>query len=312
MRHLHNLKDAKLEGESLVTIGVFDGVHGGHQALVQSLVSSARAAERKSVVITFFPHPDTVLEDVEQRYYLTTADKRAELLLRLGVDYVITHPFDEQVRHLPAAEFVDQLVEYLRLKELWVGTDFALGFQREGDIEFLREQGRLHGFTVRAIELVSKLDSGQLISSSKVREHIRRGEMDEAKAMLGRAYELEGLVVLGEQRGRTIGVPTANLEVWSEQVIPANGVYAAWICLGDEIFMSATNIGIRPTFAGDELTIEAHLLDFERDIYGEHLELRFEKRLRAEQKFQSLDELLAQIKTDINNARTCLEQNTPT
>ena len=311
MRHLRNLKNAKLDSDSLVAIGVFDGVHLGHQTLIKRLVSSAHASGRKAIVLTFHPHPDKVLERVNERYYLTTPDQRAELLLQLGVDYVITHPFDNEIRHLPAATFVDQLVNYLRIKEVWVGADFALGFQREGDISFLRTEGKRLGFTVTAVELITTQSSDIFIRSSKVRELVRNGEVCEAKAMLGRAYALKGKVVRGEQRGRTIGVPTANLSVWSEQIIPANGVYATWARLGSEIFPAATNIGIRPTFAGDELSIEAHLLDFDRDIYGGSLELKFEKRLRPEQKFNGLDELVTQIKFDIAAARDYLEGDLP-
>ena len=311
MKHLRSLKDAKLDSDSLVTIGVFDGVHLGHQSLINGLVEQAVHSGRKSVVVTFFPHPDKVLDDASERYYLTIPEKRAELMLALGVDLVITLQFDEEFRLLPAPDFVELLVKYLRIKELWVGTDFALGFRRAGDVPYLQTQGELHGFDVRAIELIAAQNSDRLIRSSKVRDNVRHGEMMEAKLMLGRAYSLAGPVVMGDQRGRTIGIPTANVELWSEQIVPANGVYMTWAVLGEEVFMSATNIGTRPTFAGDAVTVEAHLLDFERDIYGEELELRFERRLRAERKFTSLDELVAQIKADIAASRLHLSANAP-
>ncbi len=307
MRHLRNLKDADLDSDSLVTIGVFDGVHLGHQQLIQRLVDSARASGRKAIVLTFYPHPDKVLERVKTRYYLTTPEKRAQLLLKLGVDLVITHPFDDATRHLPAARFIDLLVEKLRIKEIWVGADFALGFQREGDVRYLRAQGEKHGFNVTAMELITAQSSEQLIRSSTIRDQVRNGNMGAAKAMLGRAYALEGTVVAGERRGRTIGAPTANLAVWSEQIIPGNGVYATWARLGEETFQAATNIGMRPSFAGNRLTIEAHLLNFDRDIYGEVMELSFEKRLRPEQKFSHLDELAKQIQADIAATRRSLQ-----
>ncbi len=306
MRHLSDIKEAKLTSDTLVSIGVFDGVHIGHQTLIKRLVHSARAAGRKAVLITFFPHPDKVLRDAPERYYLTPPAKRAELLLGLGVDIVITQTFDQDLRLMPAADFVELLVNTLRMKELWVGADFALGFQREGNISFLRAAGKQRGFNVRAIELIAGQDGAALIRSSKLRALAQQGDMAAVKALLGRAYSIEGEVALGEQRGRSIGVPTANLAVWSEQIIPANGVYAAWACLGDETFMAATNIGRRPTFAGRALSIEAHLLDFDRDIYGQQLELRFERRLRAERKFDSLAALVAQIKVDIAATRRWL------
>lgn len=309
MTHLRSLKDANLDSDSLLSIGVFDGVHLGHQQLIQRLAENARASRRKSIVLTFYPHPDKVLERVNRRYYLTRPDQRAELLLKLGVDLVITHPFDDETRQLPAVEFIDQLVKHLRFKELWVGADFALGFQREGDIAYLRAQGEKRGFTVKAMDLITAQDSIQFIRSSSVRDHVRNGNMRAAKAMLGRAYSLEGTVVAGEQRGRTIGVPTANLAVWSEQIIPANGVYATWARVGAESIPAATNIGQRPTFAGADVTIEAHLLDFDRDIYGEKLALRFEKRLRPERKFKDREQLVSQIHADIAATRRSLLRN---
>ncbi|MCY3834196.1 MAG: bifunctional riboflavin kinase/FAD synthetase [Chloroflexi bacterium] len=307
MTHLRNLSEANLDAESILTIGVFDGVHLGHQQLIQRLVTQARASNRRSVALTFYPHPDTVLEQVTKRYYLTTPERRAELLLRHGLDTVITHPFTDETRKQRAAAFIDELVDRLRIRELWVGEDFALGFEREGDIKYLRAQGEKRGFRVTAMELIAAESSGQLIRSSRIRDHIRKGNMQAAKAMLGRAFAMEGQVVRGEQRGRTIGAPTANLKVWREQIIPAHGVYATWARLGSESFRAATNIGRRPTFAGDQLTIEAHLLDFDREIYGERMELRFEKRLRAERKFSGLAELREQIQTDIEATRRSLQ-----
>ena len=311
MTHLRRLQDANLDADSLLSIGVFDGVHLGHQQLIQRLVEHARASGRLAIVLSFHPHPDKVLDRVNTRYYLTTPDQRAELLLQLGVDIVITHPFDDETQHLPAIEFIDRLVKHLRLKELWVGADFALGFQREGDVDYLRAQGEKRGFTVNAMDLIAAQASDEFIRSSTARDQVRKGNMRAATAMLGRAYRLEGTVIAGQQRGRAIGVPTANLAVWSEQIIPANGVYATWARLGSETFPAATNIGQRPTFAGDDVTIEAHLLDFDRDIYGERLELSFVGRLRPERKFGGFEELVTQIQADIAATRRSLRIDQP-
>lgn len=307
MTHVHSLHDANLQTESLVTIGVFDGLHTGHQTLIQRLVDTAHAEGKNAVVITFFPHPDKVLRDVPTRYYLTTPDQRADHMLSLGVDYVITHPFNTDIRQIRASEFVDQLITHLKLKQLWVGEDFALGYQREGTVEFLAEQGRTKGFTVTAIELIMNDNNSKVIRSSHIREHIQAGDMDKVSKWLGRGYALAGEVVHGEKRGRTIGFPTANVSVWSEQIIPANGVYAGWATLGDETFKAVTNIGIRPTFDGDNITVEAHLLDFNRDIYGQTLAVTFEKRLRAEKKFNGINELIEQINIDAQSARVYLD-----
>ncbi len=311
MVHLRSLEEAKPDSDSLVSIGVFDGVHLGHQNLIGRLVQKANESGRASVVVTFFPHPDKVINEASGRYYLTTPERRAELILQLGVDMVVTLAFDADFRQLPAADFVDQLVANLRIKELWVGADFALGFQREGDVRFLKAQGARRGFKVEAIELIASVNSDRLIRSSKVRDLVRRGSMQGAKSMLGRPYSLAGKVVEGDQRGRAIGIPTANIAAWPEQILPANGVYATWAIIGGDAIMAAANIGHRPTFSGDAVTVEAHLLDFNRDIYGENLELRFEKRLRAERKFDGLDDLVAQIKSDISASRQYLSNNPP-
>ena len=303
-RHLRSIHDASLDNDSVVTIGVFDGVHRGHQALMKQLARRARQTNRKAVAVTFFPHPDKVLRRAEQRYYLTHPDQRARLLLDLGIDLVITHPFDEATRSLRAAEFVRLLVRHLNMRELRVGAEFALGYQREGDIAFLREQGEEHDFRVEIVAPVT--DGGERIRSAALRQLARDGDVHAASALLGRAYSLAGEVILGQRRGRTIGVPTANLAAWSEQIVPANGVYATWARVDGLRRMAATNIGVRPTFAGEDLSIESHLLDFSGDIYGKRLRLEFIERIRPERRFAGVDALVAQISADIDAVRRVL------
>jgi len=309
MTHIRSLTEANLDTPSVVTIGVFDGLHSGHQTLIKRLVETAKAGQRQAVVITFYPHPDKVLRDVPERYYLMTPERRADLMLKLGVDCVITHPFNDEIRQMRASDFVDQLVKHLKINELWVGKDFALGYQREGNVEFLTAQGRDKGFSVTAIELIMNDNGNKVIRSSRIREQIEAGNMEKVSEWLGRGYVAIGEVVHGEKRGRTIGFPTANVAMWSEQIIPANGVYAGWATVDGETFMAVTNIGIRPTFDGDNITVETHLLDFDRDIYGKQLEVTFETRLRPEQKFDGIDALIAQIKADAESAREYLEAN---
>jgi riboflavin kinase / FMN adenylyltransferase len=306
MNHVYNLVDACLEKPSLVTIGVFDGVHTGHQHLIKQLGDEAHRTDRLAVVLSFFPHPDLVLRGWQGRYYLTTPEQKAEQLMKLGVDTVVTHPFDDAVRHVRAADFVDQLLDHLKMQDLWVGTDFALGYQREGTVDFLRAQGKAKGFTLRAIELLA--NGSGTINSTAIREALQHGNVEQAHLWLGRSYAVTGEVVHGEQRGRKIGFPTANVDVWSEQVIPANGVYAGWAQLGDERFMAVTNVGVRPTFDGEGVTVEAHLLDFNRDIYGQQLMVTFETRLRAEKKFNGIQELIAQIGADAQAGREYLSK----
>ena len=305
MEHIYDLTAARVSQPSLVTIGVFDGVHRGHQHLIKRLVEEAHQHERLAVVMTFFPHPDVVLRGLQgQRYYLTTPDQRAEELLKLGVDLVVTQSFDDAFRQIRAADYVENLLSHLRMEVLWVGADFAMGYQREGNIAFLRQQAQARSFELIVIDLVRR--SGEIISSTAVRDALLAGEVEKANNWLGRGYALVGEVVHGEQRGRKIGFPTANIAVWEEQVIPANGVYAGWAYLGSERFMAVTNVGVRPTFSGDNVTVEAHLLDFQGDIYGQQLAVTFESRLREEQKFASIDALVAQIGSDARAGREYL------
>ncbi len=305
MKHIHNLADARLDQPSIVTIGVFDGVHIGHQHLLTQLVRQARLSQRLAVVLTLFPHPDRVLHGRTGRYYLTTPEQKAHLLGDLGVDVVITHPFDDSVRKIRAAAFVDLLIDHLHMNSLWVTSDFAMGYQREGNFTYLSALGVERGFEVHQIELLGGpgLDA---VSSSAIREVLASGDVQKATTWLGRPYRIEGPVVHGHHRGRTIGIPTANINVWEEQVIPANGVYACWATLGQERFMAVTNIGEAPTFDGKEIRVEAHLLDFDRDIYGQTLGLDFVARLRGEQKFSGVDALVQQIRTDITSGRSLL------
>jgi len=308
MKHLYDLAHVKLDQPAVVTIGVFDGVHRGHRHLIRRLVEEARATDRLAVALTFFPHPDVVLRGLSGRYYLTTPEQRAEYLGELGVDYVITLPFNQEFRQIRAAAFVDLLLEHLKLSSLWVGSDFALGYKREGNVDFLRAQGEAKGFSLQVIDLIVAESDG-VISSTAIREALLSGEVEQANMWLGRAYTLCGEVVHGDHRGRTLGFPTANIDVWAEQVIPANGIYAGWATLGDERFMAATSVGIRPQFDGQDVRVEAYLLDFDREIYGQQLIFSFEKYLRPEMKFSGLDELIAQINADVQASREFLTQN---
>lgn len=306
MQHLYQLDDVRLERPSVVTIGVFDGIHRGHQALIRQLVSNAHNAGRLAVAITFFPHPDILLRGLQGRYYLHTPQEKAELLGELGIDTVLTLAFNDELRHVRAADFVDALVDRLKLASLWVGADFAMGYQREGNVAFLQAQGAAKGFEVKVVDLV--LVDGEVISSTAIRQALEAGQVEQAANWLGRGYTVTGEVIHGEKRGRSIGIPTANVSVWSEKVIPANGVYAGWAWVGGERFMAMTNVGVRPTFDGQGITVEAHLLDFDRDIYGQTMTVSFETRLREEKRFNGIQELIAQIHADIDAGREFLSR----
>ena len=284
-----------------VAIGSFDGVHRGHQALLQAMVAKARAAGMRTAALTFFPHPRRVMQTLPPRFYLTTLEDRVRLLADQGVDLIITHPFDDEVRQIRAADFVDQLLTALDMKQLW-GGNIALGYRREGDIPFLRRQGEQKGFTVETFdELVSW--NGQPVSSRRIRSALEAGDMDDVNGCLGRLYCVRGHVVKGDQRGRTLGFPTANLSLWDELLLPGNGVYATYAWVEGRRLAAATNVGVRPTVDGASLTVEAHLLDFEGDIYGEEVRLEFVRRIRPEMKFGGLDALKAQILDDVTEVR---------
>jgi riboflavin kinase/FMN adenylyltransferase len=300
--------ELKIDSSSVVAIGAFDGVHRGHQALIGGLVAHARATGRTAIVITFSPHPSVFLRGRRPSFYLTTPDEKAKALAALGVDVLMTHRFDAAFVAITAAEYVNQLVTQARLAELWCGADFALGHNREGNVAYLQAAGERLGFTVQ-VQPPIQVD-GEIISSTRIRQCLRDGAVEQAAHLLGRPFRLSGQVVEGAKRGRTIGIPTANLSVSEEHAVPAVGVYA---CRAETPQASdvpaVTNVGYRPTFNSTvpKLTIETHLLDYAGDLYGATLSLDFIARLRPEMKFSGIEALKAQIETDIRTARTLLQ-----
>jgi riboflavin kinase/FMN adenylyltransferase len=306
MRFVHSFEEAQLTEDSVVTIGSFDGVHRGHQALIKQVRTAALNAQRAAVVITFFPHPSVVLGRA-QPYYLTAPEEKLVQLNQTGVDLLIELPFTPETAQVRATEFIDQVLHHLRLRELWIGHDFALGYKREGNAEFLAKLGQTHGFTVHAVDPLT--NDGEIISSSNIRAALREGEVAHAAKLLGRPFRLSGKVVPGDGRGKTIGAPTANLGVWQDHAIPANGVYACRAWVGHIPHRAAVNIGTRPTVTDESRrTIEAHLLDFDKDLYGLNIALDFFDRLRGEQKFASIQELVTQIKSDVETTRGILSE----
>jgi riboflavin kinase/FMN adenylyltransferase len=304
MQHLHSLADVSLQ-DSWLTIGVFDGVHRGHQEIIQRLTAGAQKAHAPAVVLTFYPHPAMVLGRGEVKY-LTLPDERAELLAGLGVDVVITYPFDQRVASLSAQDFVAQLKEHLDLKQLLIGYDFALGKGREGNATRLTEIGHMMGYEVEVIPAVS--DEGGVISSTEIRKLVALGAVSEAAKLLGHPYTLHGPVIHGDQRGRKIGFPTANIRYSNEKVIPANGIYACWLYVGVNKHAAMTNIGINPTFTPDKRTsnVEAYVLDFDGDLYDQDVKLEFVQRLRDESRFSSVEALVEQIRLDVQQGRKIL------
>lgn len=295
-----DLSKADLRQETILTIGAFDGVHRGHQALIRAVVERAHATDRLATLITFHPHPGVVLAPDRAPRNLTTPAEKMALLEGLGLDLVVLLPFSREVAATPARDFMEKVSSQLRLRELWIGADFALGRNREGDVSLLRELGRDLGYEVHAFEPI--LGTGEIISSSRIRLLLAEGRVEEASGLLGRYPSLSGNVVMGAQRGRELGFPTANLQVRSEKAVPADGVYAVFAVLGTERFPAVANIGVRPSFDNGLRTVETHILGFDRDIYGCDLVVEFVRRLRDERRFEDIDDLVAQIEQDSQTA----------
>jgi riboflavin kinase/FMN adenylyltransferase len=307
MRLIHRLEEAQLTEEAVVTIGSFDGVHRGHQALIRQVRQAALQAQRAAVVITFFPHPSVVLGRA-QPFYLTSPEEKLVQINQAGVDWLIELPFTAETAQVRAADFIEQLIQHLHLRELWIGHDFALGYKREGNAEFLAQLGQTRGFTVHAVDPLT--NDGEIISSSNIRAALREGDVSHAAHLLGRPFRMSGAVVPGDGRGRTIGIPTANLNVWADHALPANGVYACRAWVGHIPHRAAVNVGVRPTVTDEtRRTVEAHLLDFDKDLYGLNIALDFFDRLRGEQKFANVAELVAQIRSDVETTRQLVSDN---
>ncbi|HOT93522.1 MAG TPA: bifunctional riboflavin kinase/FAD synthetase [Anaerolineae bacterium] len=290
-----------LAGPTGLTIGAFDGVHLGHQALIRRMAAEAHGMGHQAVVLTFDPLPRQVLGP-QKHGVLSTLEERLECIASLGVDGIIVHPFDRQVALIPATDFVTWLVEKLALTDLWVGPDFALGHNHEGNIPFLKAFGARRGFAVHVFETLVQWE-GHPVRSSRIRRALMAGDLEQANGCLGHPYRLTGIVAHGDQRGRQLGFPTANLRVNDDQLLPANGVYVGQAHVRDARFDAVVNVGVRPTFDQHTPVVEAHLLDFSGDIYGERLRLDFLHRLRDEVRFPSAEALIEQMHRDRANAR---------
>jgi riboflavin kinase/FMN adenylyltransferase len=306
MQHLHDLSQVNLPA-CQVTIGSFDGVHRGHQVLVREMVDSARGEGLPAVVLTFFPHPSVVLRGRTPAFYINTPEEKAQLLAELGVEFVITQRFDVELSRIQAGDFLELLRRHLAFTTLWIGEDFALGHQREGNRLFLAKAARHDGFRLQVVAPMNV--GGEVVSSTRVREALRSGDVSRAASYLGRPFSLPGVVVRGSARGAKLGIPTANLSIWEERAFPGAGVYACVVEVAGKRFKAVTNIGVRPTFEGNEPSpvVETHILDFSGDLYGKEIRIEFIVRLRDERRFPGPEALLAQIEKDIQRAREILD-----
>jgi riboflavin kinase / FMN adenylyltransferase len=296
---------------TVVTIGAYDGLHLGHQAVIGQVRAIAAERNAKSAVVTFDRHPATIVRPESAPKLLTDHEQRLELFEQTGIDAAVVLPFDEHQAQESPLGFVERvLFKALRTECVVVGDDFHFGRYREGNVALLREYGATYGFDVEPVHLLTRPDGvDEPLSSTAIRRALAGGEVEQAAKLLGRPFEARGVVVAGDKRGRLLGFPTANVEVPTRICVPADGVYAGWYERPDgTVHPCAINLGRRPTFYehADHSLLEAHLIDFDADLYWERARIRFTNFLRSERKFAGIDALVAQLKLDIEHARQLL------
>jgi riboflavin kinase/FMN adenylyltransferase len=301
--------DTCVDQDVVLSIGAFDGVHCGHQALLRALTQRARERAMLSAVLTFHPHPREVLQPGVQLRYLTTDAERARLFEALGIDLLMLQPFDRDLAATTAREFLVRLREQFRMRELWAGPDFALGRDKQGNVARLYRLAGEVGYELRVVPRVSEGD--QAISSTRIRGLLEEGAVASVTELLGRQYGVSGVVRYGAQRGRRLGFRTANLRLGPLCACPGDGVYAVWGQIADGWHPGVANLGRRPSFDLGERLLEVHLLDFQGSLYGEHMRVLFVERLRGERRFEDADQLVAQVGHDMDLARTILSTIPP-
>ncbi len=306
---VYSISDFTPTQETYVTIGTFDGVHIGHQKIIKNLVSQAKSNGKKSVLLTFFPHPRMVLQKEVSVKLINTINERKELLEKIGLDYLIIHPFSRAFSRLTALDFVrDILVNQLKTSKLIIGYDHHFGKNREGNIEQLSEFSQIYNFEIEEIP-AQDIDS-VAVSSTKIRNALKSGELKTANDYLGYEFTLKGEVVKGENIGTKIGFPTANIVIEEEyKLIPKSGVYIVKSLIEGIEYFGMMNIGNRPTLNGKDQTIEIHFFDFQDDLYGKNINVQLIYFLREEQKFNSIQDLTTQLKLDKQSSLTYIENN---
>jgi riboflavin kinase/FMN adenylyltransferase len=301
MRTEQELANIAPQRETILTIGVFDGVHAGHRYLIKRLNQRAREEDLLSGVVTFNPHPQSILHPRNQLLWLSSLDDRSKELQELGVALIAVLSFTTELAQLSAREFVALLKKYLKMRGLIIGPDFALGRGCEGDANLLRTLGQEMTFSVEIIPPFTI--NGEIVRSTLIRRALAQGDMTKVERLMGRYFELSAKVISSDKRGQRLGFPTANLDIRPGQALPGNGVYATITQVEGKQFASATNIGIRPTFESGKKTVETHLLDYEGNLYGKELQVKFIHKLRDEQRFASSKELEARIKKDVEKVK---------
>ncbi len=295
------------QGQTLLTIGVFDGVHAGHRYLLTQLQQQAAKANLLSGVVTFSPHPQSVLRPTHQLPWLSDLDDRVTTLQQLGLDMVAVLTFTPRLAQLSARDFVSLLRRHLKMQGIMVGPDFVLGRRGEGDIDLLRILGDEMEFTVHVVAPFTV--EGEVVSSTLIRQSLAQGDMRRVEKLMGRRFYLRGKVITSDRRGRVLGFPTANLDIEPQQALPDNGIYATITQIDGERFSSATNVGTRPTFGEGERMVETYLLDYNGDLYGKKITIEFVRRVRDERRFPSAEQLIVQMRKDVQEVNAILTKD---
>jgi len=309
MRILRSLHDIKVRFKRpAVTIGNFDGVHLGHQALFKKVVELAAPRAGDTIAITFEPHPLKVLRPDAPPKLICTFEHKAELIKRAGIKWLLCLKFDEELARTPARRFVEQVfVEAIGVEDLVIGYDYAFGKGREGDKDFLKKMGQIYGFSVHVMDPVTV--DGEIVSSTLIRRLVAQGEMRRVKRLLGRYYQIRGEVQMGKRRGgRVVGFPTANLLILEDDLCPKTGVYCVQVIFDSKCYGGVMNIGYNPTFGDTGLSAEVHIFDFDGDLYGRPIKVNIIQRIRDERKFSGPEELREQIRHDVEKAKDILSR----
>jgi riboflavin kinase/FMN adenylyltransferase len=305
MHVVNDLEKLERGRPTVLTVGAFDGVHRGHQYLIRQVINRARSIDAVSMVLTFDPRPQVVLRP--GNFQLTDAVAKDRIISALGVDTLVAMPFSEETSHIPAGQFLVSILDHVNLTEIWVGADFVFGHKRGGDVDFLIRAGQHSGFAVHVVARQGL--AGGAVSSTRTRELVAEGKVEEAALLLGHYPSLRGRVVRGAGRGADLGFPTANIDPVPWQLVPGTGIYAGYLRADDHRLPAAISVGHNLVFGGSRLVVEAYVLDFEGNLRDRDIALDFVARLRGEQNFASVDDLVSQMQLDVANARSILDQS---
>lgn len=305
MHVVNDLEELERGRPTVLTIGAFDGVHRGHQYLIRQVVTRARSIDAVSMVLTFDPRPQVVLRPGNLQ--LTDGVAKERIISALGADALVVMPFSEETTRIPAGQFLVSILDHVNLTEIWAGADFAFGHKRGGDVDFLVRAGQHSGFAVHVVARQSL--AAAAVSSTRVRELVAEGKVEEAALLLGHYPSLRGRVVRGAGRGADLGFPTANIDPVQSQLVPGTGIYAGYLRADDQRLPAAISVGHNLVFGGGRLVVEAYLLDFEGNLRDQDVALDFVARLRGEQNFDSVDDLVSQMHRDVAEVRSILDRS---